>query len=242
MFCLSHLQSLRLDAENSRHYSQSSSSESTGSRSPPETPPAPNWVPTSGENAPVGPIPVSEHHNNSSHHATTAPVSHPAGNAPSMMPSVPERHQRNNRKHSHMMRHKNHIVNGSGPPPGIPQCVSFPPPPPHSQVFFAAWTLPGDATEHWDLRQLSAHAVHEANLSQYLSAERRSHVPVLGESGLRKHTAATLNRKRSPSSTVHSALVFSRFASEGFLLQLRKHRSFSHGVQRSNDGGDHQEK
>ncbi|XP_011309916.1 flocculation protein FLO11 [Fopius arisanus] len=43
MYCLTHLQTLRLD-DSSRQGSQSSSSDSTGSRSPPETPPAAPWV------------------------------------------------------------------------------------------------------------------------------------------------------------------------------------------------------
>ncbi|XP_015121654.1 mucin-2 [Diachasma alloeum] len=43
VYCLTHLQTLRLD-DSSRQGSQSSSSDSTGSRSPPETPPAAPWI------------------------------------------------------------------------------------------------------------------------------------------------------------------------------------------------------
>lgn len=43
MYCLTQLQTLRLD-DNGRQGSQSSSSDSTGSRSPPETPPAAPWI------------------------------------------------------------------------------------------------------------------------------------------------------------------------------------------------------
>lgn len=54
------MNSLKLDSDSTRNYSQSSSSESSGSRSPPETPPAAPWsIGASSEAA--GVPPVSEH-------------------------------------------------------------------------------------------------------------------------------------------------------------------------------------
>ena len=119
------LQALRLDPESSRHCSQSSSSESTGSRSPPETPPAAPWV----SGAEVSMPPVTDHLGSTPLHsvAQTHPSTQP-------MPPPPER-QRNKKSQTHVMRHKNQVVNGGGPP-SVQHCMSFPAPPPHSQVTY----------------------------------------------------------------------------------------------------------
>lgn len=127
VYCLTQLQALRLDPENSRHCSQSSSSDSTGSRSPPETPPAAPWVSGSESNPP----PVTDHLSSAPVHSTSA-VSHPASQQP--IQSGPER-QRTRRNQTHVMRHKNQMVNGGGPP-NLSQCVSFPTPPSQSQVTY----------------------------------------------------------------------------------------------------------
>ncbi|XP_076232187.1 uncharacterized protein LOC143177835 isoform X2 [Calliopsis andreniformis] len=127
VYCLAQLQALRLDPESNRHCSQSSSSDSTGSRSPPETPPAAPWVSGSENNAP----PVTDHLSSAPVHSTSA-VSHPTSQQP--IQSVPER-QRTRRNQAHVMRHKNQMVNGGGPP-NLSQCVSFPAPPSHSQVTY----------------------------------------------------------------------------------------------------------
>lgn len=118
---------MRLDPEGSRHCSQSSSSDSTGSRSPPETPPAAPWVSGSESNAP----PVTDHLSSAPVHSTSA-VSHPVSQQP--IQSGPER-QRTKRNQAHVIRHKNQMVNGGGPP-NLSQCVSFPAPPSHSQVTY----------------------------------------------------------------------------------------------------------
>ena len=121
VYCLSQLQALRLDPESNRHCSQSSSSESTGSRSPPETPPAAPWV---GETV----MPVSDHHGSTPLHS--AAPNHP----PQTMPPPPER-QRNRKSQTHVVRHKNQMVNGAGPP-NVQHCMPFPGPQSHSQVSY----------------------------------------------------------------------------------------------------------
>ncbi|XP_076653968.1 uncharacterized protein LOC143359713 isoform X2 [Halictus rubicundus] len=126
VYCLTQLQALNLDPESSRHCSQSSSSDSTGSRSPPETPPAAPWVSGSESNAPS----VTDHLSSAPVHSTSA-VSHPAPQQP--IQSGAERQRRRNQPH--VMRHKNQMVNGGGPP-NLSQCVSFPAPPSHSQVTY----------------------------------------------------------------------------------------------------------
>ncbi|KAG7208853.1 hypothetical protein KM043_015038 [Ampulex compressa] len=128
VYCLTQLQALRLDPESNRHCSQSSSSDSTGSRSPPETPPAAPWVSASESNPP----PVSDHLSCSAApvHSTGA-VSHPAPQQP--IQPVPERQRKRNQ--SNIMRHKSQMVNGGGPP-SLPHCVSFPAPPSHSQITY----------------------------------------------------------------------------------------------------------
>nr|XP_033341727.1 zinc finger CCHC domain-containing protein 14 isoform X2 [Megalopta genalis] len=127
VYCLTQLQALNLDPESSRHCSQSSSSDSTGSRSPPETPPAAPWVSGSESNAPS----VTDHLSSAPVHSTSA-VSHPAPQQP--IQSGAER-QRKRNPASHVMRHKSQMVNGGGPP-NLSQCVSFPAPPSHSQVAY----------------------------------------------------------------------------------------------------------
>lgn len=126
VYCLAQLQALRLDHESSRHCSQSSSSDSSGSRSPPETPPAAPWVGGNDSNT----APVTDHLGSVPMHSTGA-TSHPAPQQQQMQP--PERQRRKNQ--GHPMRHKNQMVNGGGPP-SLPHCVSFPTPPPHSQVTY----------------------------------------------------------------------------------------------------------
>ncbi|XP_076291801.1 uncharacterized protein LOC143214504 isoform X2 [Lasioglossum baleicum] len=126
VYCLTQLQALNLDPESSRHCSQSSSSDSTGSRSPPETPPAAPWVSGSENNAPS----VTDHLSSAPVHSTSA-VSHPAPQQ--SIQSSAERQRRRNQPH--VMRHKNQMVNGGGPP-NLSQCVSFPAPPSHSQVAY----------------------------------------------------------------------------------------------------------
>ncbi|GAB1865367.1 Zinc finger CCHC domain-containing protein 2 [Camponotus japonicus] len=141
MYCLARMQALRLDSENSLHCSQSSSSDSTGSRSPPETPPAAPWVGSDNNN--VAP-PVTDHMN-SVH--STAPLSHIASASTSQQPmqsSVPPESRQLPRKNTtRTMRHKSQgILNGignngnNGGPPSLPHCVSFPAPPTHSQLAY----------------------------------------------------------------------------------------------------------
>lgn len=143
MYCLSRMQALRLDSESSLHCSQSSSSDSTGSRSPPETPPAAPWVGSDNNN--VAP-PVTDHMN-SVHSTATAPPPHIASastSQQSMQSSVPPESRQLTRKNAtRTMRHKSQgILNGignngnNGGPPSLPHCVSFPAPPTHSQLAY----------------------------------------------------------------------------------------------------------
>ncbi|EFN66491.1 Zinc finger CCHC domain-containing protein 2 [Camponotus floridanus] len=143
MYCLARMQALRLDSESSLHCSQSSSSDSTGSRSPPETPPAAPWVGSDNNN--VAP-PVTDHMN-SVHSTATAPLSHIASASTSQQPmqsSVPPESRQLTRKNTtRTMRHKSQgILNGignngnNGGPPSLPHCVSFPAPPTHSQLAY----------------------------------------------------------------------------------------------------------
>lgn len=142
MYCLARMQALRLDSESSLHCSQSSSSDSTGSRSPPETPPAAPWVGSDNNN--VAP-PVTDHMN-SVHSTATAPLSHIASASTSqpMQSSVPPESRQLTRKNTtRTMRHKSQgILNGignngnNGGPPSLPHCVSFPAPPTHSQLAY----------------------------------------------------------------------------------------------------------
>ncbi|XP_043274848.1 verprolin [Venturia canescens] len=147
LYC-TQLQALSLDPENSRHCSQSSSSESTGSRSPPETPPAVPWVSSSGSE--TAQSSTTEHQaspGTSSHHSTMS-QSHQGAQS---MSHMSERPRNQSKKHqSHVMRQKNQMVNGvtsggngnncsggnNGGIPNIPHCVSFPGPPTPSPVTF----------------------------------------------------------------------------------------------------------
>lgn len=124
VYCLGQLQALRLDPESNRHCSQSSSSESTGSRSPPETPPAAPWAGGSETSMP----PVTDNLGSIQLHSVTP--SHPP---PQPMP--PSERQRHRKSLTHVVRHKNQMVNGGGPP-NMQHCTSFPAPPPHSQVAY----------------------------------------------------------------------------------------------------------
>ncbi|KAI4483544.1 PREDICTED: uncharacterized protein LOC106789273 [Polistes canadensis] len=129
VYCLAQLQALRLDHDSSRHCSQSSSSDSSGSRSPPETPPAAPWVGGNESNT----VPVTDHLGSVPMHSTGG-TSHPTPQQQQQPMQPPER-QRSRKNQAHLMRHKNQIVNGGGPP-SLPHCVSFPTPPPHSQVTY----------------------------------------------------------------------------------------------------------
>lgn len=139
MYCLAQLQALRLDSESSRHCSQSSSSDSTGSRSPPETPPAAPWVGSDNNN-------VADHMN-SAHSTATAPPPHMASASTSQQPmqsSVPPESRQLTRKNpqARAMRQKSQMLNGvgnngnNGGPPNLSHCVSFPAPPTHSQLAY----------------------------------------------------------------------------------------------------------
>ncbi|XP_011635738.2 zinc finger CCHC domain-containing protein 14 [Pogonomyrmex barbatus] len=143
VYCLGQLQALRLDSESSRHCSQSSSSDSTGSRSPPETPPAAPWVSGSGGDSNVAP-PVTDHMSSAPVHSTaTAPPHVSAPQQSPMQSSVPPESRQLTRKNSQTrtMRQKsqgmlNGAGNGNGGPPSLPHCVSFPAPPTHSQLTY----------------------------------------------------------------------------------------------------------
>ncbi|XP_011151945.2 atrophin-1 isoform X1 [Harpegnathos saltator] len=154
VYCLAQLQALRLDSENSRHCSQSSSSDSTGSRSPPETPPAAPWVSGAGaDNNNVVP-PVTDHVNSAPVHSTTTapppPPPHvvPATQQTMQQTSVPPERQltRKNPPVRATMRQKSQGMlnggvgngNGGGGPPSLPHCptVPFPTPPSHSQLTY----------------------------------------------------------------------------------------------------------
>lgn len=146
VYCLAQLQALRLDSENSRQCSQSSSSDSTGSRSPPETPPAAPWINScSGDSNNVAP-PITDHMNSVSMHSTTATAQpHSIASVPqqSMQSSVPPESRQLTRKNpqTRAMRQKgqgmlNGAGNGNGGPPSLSHCVSFPAPPTHSQLTY----------------------------------------------------------------------------------------------------------
>ncbi|XP_046415026.1 uncharacterized protein LOC124177031 [Neodiprion fabricii] len=142
--CLAHLEGLRTDPESSRHFSHSSSSESTGSRSPPETPPAVPWAVGGVGESSVPNNPSLDHTNpglTSSHPTSTTPVlsnHHQAALQQGInLPQVSEKQQRNSRKNpGHYVRHKNqhHMMNGG--PPSIPHCLPFPPQASHSQITY----------------------------------------------------------------------------------------------------------
>lgn len=139
MYCLAQLQALRLDSENSRHCSQSSSSDSTGSRSPPETPPAAPWVGSDNNNV----APSVTDHMNSVHSAPPPHIASTSTSQQSMQSSVPPESRQLPRKNPRTMRQKSQgMLNGignngnNGGPPSLPHCVSFPGPPTHSQLAY----------------------------------------------------------------------------------------------------------
>ncbi|XP_011331871.1 dual specificity protein kinase splA isoform X2 [Ooceraea biroi] len=144
VYCLAQLQGLRLDSEGSRQCSHSSSSDSTGSRSPPETPPAVPWVSGGAGDSNVAP-PVTDHMNSVPVHST-APPHVAASSAQQSMPqqsSVPPESRQLTRKNPPVrtMRQKSQGIlngagNGNGGPPSLPHCVSFPAPPTHSQLTY----------------------------------------------------------------------------------------------------------
>ena len=129
IYCTNQLRALHLDPESGRHCSHSSSSESTGSRSPPETPPAVPWVgPETSAVAPTTEAPGSSHHSTGSHS--------------SVPPQYMSERPRNQSKKHHGMRHKNHMINGardgngSCGPPNLPHAASFAGPPTSSHVAY----------------------------------------------------------------------------------------------------------
>lgn len=150
VYCLAQLQALRLDSENSRHCSQSSSSDSTGSRSPPETPPAAPWVSANADNNVAQS--VTDHTNTAPVHSTTTvppPPPHvtPASQQSMQTSMLPERQiTRKNLQTRTAMRQKSQGMlnggagngNGNGGSPNLPHCtaVSFPAPPTHSQLTY----------------------------------------------------------------------------------------------------------
>lgn len=158
VYCLAQLQGLRLDSESNRHCSHSSSSDSTGSRSPPETPPAAPWVSSSGTDGnSVAPSAVTDHVNAAPvHSAATVPPPPPPHIAASQQQSMqqqtsvppPERQQLRKPQARATMRQKSQGMlnggagngngsNGGGGPPSLPHCaVSFPAPPTHSQLTY----------------------------------------------------------------------------------------------------------
>lgn len=98
-----------MDPENNKQCSQSSSSDSTGSRSPPETPPVAPWM-SNEVNVPL---------------TTDEPQQQHVGMV--QVPPPPQ-HSRMRKNHSHVMRNKNHssMVNGGTPiPQSIPQPTSL---------------------------------------------------------------------------------------------------------------------
>ncbi|XP_018305831.1 flocculation protein FLO11 isoform X2 [Mycetomoellerius zeteki] len=145
VYCLGQLQALRLDSESSRHCSQSSSSDSTGSRSPPETPPAAPWVSSnSGVDNNVAP-PATDHMTSAPVHSTATAPPHvvSAPQQSSMQSSVPPESRQLTRKNSQTrtIRQKSQGIlngagNGNGGPPSLSHCVSFPAPPTHSQLTY----------------------------------------------------------------------------------------------------------
>ncbi|KAK0088504.1 hypothetical protein PV325_011805 [Microctonus aethiopoides] len=163
MYCVAQLSALKLDSDNSRHYSQSSSSDSTGSRSPPETPPAAPWTNATNNsstisidnNCPaVGTIGLNDHNNATSssnsgslnsisHYSTVTAASHQntlSSSQQQQQQQINERPRRTGKHHGHMMRHKNQLMNGgggNGPPPNLSHCISaFPVPTSHQQMTF----------------------------------------------------------------------------------------------------------
>ncbi|XP_015608761.1 atrophin-1 isoform X2 [Cephus cinctus] len=143
VYCVTQLQALRLDAEGSRHCSQSSSSESTGSRSPPETPPAMPWVGGGAGDSSVPP-PTDHLGAGTPLHSTVTSVSHPPPSVPQQMQQQqqqqqqqphPERQRTSRRNPAHVVRQKNQMVNGGGPP-SLAHCVSFSAPPNHTPVTY----------------------------------------------------------------------------------------------------------
>ena len=143
IYGITQLQNLRLEPENNRHASHGSSSEgSTGSRSPPETPPAVPWV--GNDNNPVHPASTSDPQQQ---HSGGGPPSHhpiPSSGHPSGPPSQqqPNQDRPRPRKSHSMMRHKSHgssgMVNGGAPPQPPPTslqpCMTFSAPPGHTPM------------------------------------------------------------------------------------------------------------
>ncbi|XP_058808786.1 proline-rich protein 36-like isoform X2 [Phymastichus coffea] len=113
LYCVTNqLQALRLDPENNRN-SQSSSSDSTGSRSPPETPPALQWMGNELNSTPVSTVVEQQQQP----HMTNVPP--PLHSIPASQERRPSR-----KNQSHLMRQKSHssnMVNGVVPPPQQPQ-------------------------------------------------------------------------------------------------------------------------
>ncbi|XP_014477311.1 PREDICTED: LOW QUALITY PROTEIN: zinc finger CCHC domain-containing protein 2 [Dinoponera quadriceps] len=138
VYCLAQLQALRLDSESSRHCSQSSSSDSTGSRSPPETPPAAPWVSADNNNV------ANEHVNSAPVHPTTTapppPPPHVAQPASQQTMQTSERQlARKNPQARATMRQKSQGMlngNGNGGPPSLPHCPAVSFPAPHSQLTY----------------------------------------------------------------------------------------------------------
>lgn len=131
VYNIEQMQNLRLEPENNRQpSSQGSSSESTGSRSPPETPPAQPWItsengiPPNNEQLPGG-GPLSMH---------SMPTTHT-----SQQQQIIQERQR--LRKCHIARHKNHssgMMNGSAPPQPTPTslqpCMPFQAPPGHTPM------------------------------------------------------------------------------------------------------------
>ncbi|KAJ8680595.1 hypothetical protein QAD02_016382 [Eretmocerus hayati] len=151
LYCLTGLQQLRIDPDN-RNCSQSSSSDSTGSRSPPETPPAIPWTGNDNPGLPLTNEQQQQQHTSSSanpppHHPIVATHPVPPQQQPQQQqqqqPQQQQERPRPRKSQTHIMRHKSHsstsgMVNGGGPPPQPPTslqpCMSFPAPPGHSPM------------------------------------------------------------------------------------------------------------
>ncbi|XP_034936814.1 sialidase-like isoform X2 [Chelonus insularis] len=161
MYCVAQLSTLRLDADSNRQCSQSSSSDSTGSRSPPETPPAAPWpnntTPTiTNDSCSTSGGTTDQTPGSSVLSYSAVAVSHQ--NIPSVQQQINER-SRSKKSQAQMMR-KNQVMNGGGgngngsgsnsgnsggtvaPPPQVnlsttPHCISaFPGPTNHPQMTF----------------------------------------------------------------------------------------------------------
>ena len=116
VYCITQLQALRLDPEN-RHCSQGSSSDSSGSRSPPETPPAIQWHESSNASP-----------NSEQMHATpvhNVQTSQTAGSSTSK--DRPQQRKTRSAHVSSRQQKSTQMVNG-----GTPSAQSAPQPPPNS--------------------------------------------------------------------------------------------------------------